>query len=124
MSSSLVTGSNVNSTDLAVKRNHAELRYFFGRLGADSLGAKGKNSETVGEEASSKLINEINSGAPVDEHAADNLILWLALLGGKFRCSRISDHTRTAVWVVERFLGPIFRVEGTLVSLKSALAPL
>ena len=51
-------------------------------LGADALGERGKSSETVGNEAAGKLLKEIESGAPVDGHLADNLIPFLGLFGG------------------------------------------
>lgn len=85
------------------------------RLGADALGAPEKRSEDVGREAADALSAEIHSGAPVDEHAADQWILRLALAGGEIRTGRITGHTRTNVWVVERFLGPVLEIDDTTV---------
>ncbi len=81
-------------------------------IGADALGEKGKSSENVGKEAAEKLINEINSGASVDEHLADNLIPWMALFKpSKIKVSKITDHTLTNIYVVEKFLGKCFNVD-------------
>ncbi len=80
-------------------------------LGGDALGERGKRAEAVGREAAAKLLAQIRSGAPVDEHLADHLVPWLALRGGAFRTSAITDHTRTNCWLVERFLGPTFRID-------------
>jgi len=73
-------------------------------LGADSLGEKGKRAEQVGQDAATKLITEINSKAPVDQHLADNLIPLLAITGGKIRTSEITKHTLSNIYTTEKFL--------------------
>jgi RNA 3'-phosphate cyclase len=80
-------------------------------LGGDALGERGKRAEAVGREAAAKLVAQIRSGAPVDEHLADHLVPWMALRGGIVRTSAITDHTRTHCWLVERFLGPTFHID-------------
>ncbi|MEA2037902.1 MAG: RNA 3'-terminal phosphate cyclase [Nanoarchaeota archaeon] len=80
-------------------------------LGADVLGQKGKRSEDIGKEASEKLIHEIESLAPIDLHLADNLIPFLALVGGKIKVSKITDHTLTNIYVCEQFLGKTFNID-------------
>ncbi len=80
-------------------------------LGADSLGDKGKKAEAVGQEAAKKLIEEIKFDAPVDEHLADNLIPWLGLFGRQMKATKISSHTLTNIYIVEKFLGKIFEVD-------------
>lgn len=83
------------------------------RIGADSLGEKGKRAEEIGKEAAERLINEINYKAPVDEYLADNLIPYMALFGqnGKFRAAKISNHALTNIYVVEKFLDVKFEVD-------------
>lgn len=81
------------------------------RLGADALGERGKRAEQVGKEAADKLLNEINSKAPVDKHLADNLIPFLALIGNKIRVSKITNHTLTNIYVCEQFLDIKFNVD-------------
>lgn len=81
-------------------------------LGADALGRRGVPAETVGQEAAEKLQAELEADATVDVHLSDNLIPWLALVGGAFRVREITSHTRTNIWVVEQFLGPTFRIRG------------
>jgi RNA 3'-terminal phosphate cyclase (GTP) len=83
-------------------------------LGADALGEKGKPSEEVGTDAAQRLVHEIDSGACVDQHQADNLIPFLAF-GGAIKVSHISDHTKTNIWVVEQFLGKMFKIEGNVI---------
>lgn len=81
------------------------------RIGADSLGERGKRAEEVGKEAAERLINEINYKAPVDEYLADNLIPFLALFNGQIKVAKISNHSLTNIYVVEQFLGNIFEVD-------------
>ncbi|MFC1733542.1 RNA 3'-terminal phosphate cyclase [candidate division KSB1 bacterium] len=83
------------------------------RIGSDSLGEKGKRAEEVGKEAAERLINEINYKAPVDEYLADNLVPYLALFGqnGKYKAAKISNHTLTNIYVVEKFLDVKFEVD-------------
>lgn len=80
-------------------------------IGADSLGERGKKSELVGQEASEKLIKEINSGACVDQWAADNLIPLIGLFGGRIKTSEITGHTRANIYVTEKFLDCKFIIE-------------
>ncbi len=86
------------------------------RLGADVLGERGKRAEDVraedvGQEAAEKLLKEINSKAPVDEHLADNLIPFLALTGNEIKTSEITNHTLTNIYVCEQFLNKTFEVD-------------
>ncbi|MFC1742148.1 RNA 3'-terminal phosphate cyclase [Nanoarchaeota archaeon] len=80
-------------------------------LGADALGERGKRAEVVGEDAAKKLLSEIESGAAVDSHLADNLVPFVALFGGGFKTSSLTDHTKTNVYAVEQFLGKCLEVD-------------
>ena len=80
-------------------------------LGADALGERGKPAEKVGQEAAEKLIKEIESKAPIDNHTADNLIPFLALFGGQIKISQITNHTKTNIWVCEQFLDKKFEID-------------
>lgn len=81
------------------------------RVGADVLGEKGKRSEEVAKECCDILLQEMNSLAPVDAHLADNLIPLLGLVGGKIKTSKITNHTKTNIYVVEKFLDVKFSVD-------------
>ncbi len=88
-------------------------------LGVDNLGERGVLAEKVGEGAANKLIKEINSGCCVDEHLADNLIPFMALLpGSQIKASTISDHTKTNIYVVEKFLGKMFEIQDNIIKTK------
>jgi len=81
------------------------------RLGADALGERGKRAEAVGEEAARELLAEIESGAAVDKHLADNLIPIIAVFGGEIKVSELTDHTKTGVYVARKFLGDVLEVD-------------
>lgn len=87
-------------------------------LGADARGELKKRAEAVGFEAYMKLKKEITSTAACDLHLADNLIPWLALLGGAIKTSEISKHTQTNIWVCEQFFGKIFKVTDNTVEVE------
>lgn len=82
------------------------------RIGGDALGKKGKPAEDVGREAAKELMEELKSGYAVDRFLGDQLIPFLAFTGGEIWVSRITKHLLTNIWVVERFFGKIFEVEG------------
>ena len=86
------------------------------KLGGSALGEKGKPAEKVGEECAINLMKEINSKATVDKHLADQLIPFLGLFGGEFVTSEITEHTKTNVWVVEKFLDKKFKVDRNKIS--------
>lgn len=87
-------------------------------LGSDSLGKRGKRAEIVAQEASEALLKEINSGAAVDKHLADNVIPFLALTTGSIKTSEITNHTKTAIWITEQFLPVKFDIKDNIISCK------
>jgi RNA 3'-terminal phosphate cyclase (ATP) len=82
--------------------------------GFSSLGKRGKPAEKVAEEACREFLTYHRSGACLDKHLADQLILPLALARGSsaFTTCEITMHLLTNVWVVEQFLDVRFEVEG------------
>ncbi len=82
-------------------------------IGSDSLGRPGKRAEAVGGEAARMFLDEFNSGACLDAHAADQVLPYLSLGEGEslFTTSRISKHTETNIWVLNRFLDRRIEVE-------------
>jgi RNA 3'-phosphate cyclase len=81
------------------------------KLGVSSLGEEHKSAEKVGEEAAHDLLKEVNSGACVDKHMADQLIPFLGLFGGSFITSEITDHTKTNIFITEKFMKRKFEIE-------------
>lgn len=76
------------------------------RLGADSLGEKGKPAERVGEEAARIFIEDYETGMAFDRHMGDMLIPYLFLAGGRstIGVSRITMHLLTAVELSRMFM--------------------
>ncbi len=85
-------------------------------LGADSLGEKRKKAEKVGEEAANRLINQIDSKAAVDKYMADQILPFLALSSGKIYSSEISDHAKTNMYVIKKFLDVNFDIKKGVIS--------
>ena len=75
-------------------------------LGASSLAERGKSSERVGEEAAAALVAEMNSGATLDVHAADQLLPYLARSDRPSRVlvREVSGHLETMAWLVPQFV--------------------
>ncbi|ASJ06540.1 RNA 3'-terminal phosphate cyclase [Thermococcus pacificus] len=82
------------------------------RLGGDALGKRGKPAEVVGREAADELLDQLKTRAAVDKFLGDQLIPFLAFAGGEIGVAEITNHLVTNVWVVEKFLGKVFEVEG------------
>lgn len=82
--------------------------------GFSSSGRRGKPAEKVAEEACREFIAYHQSGACLDKHLADQLILPLALASGPsaFTTCEITPHLLTNVWVVRQFLDVRFEIEG------------
>jgi RNA 3'-terminal phosphate cyclase (ATP) len=73
--------------------------------GFTGLGAIGKSSEAVAEEAVTGLLQHYASGAALDRHLADQLLLPLSFAGGRsdYTVETPSRHLATNAWVIERF---------------------
>lgn len=84
-------------------------------LGGDALGDKNKKSEAVSREAVANLKKEINSDAVVDKYLADQLISYLALAKGQIKTSEITNHTKSNIYVAEKFLDCKFEIEGNII---------
>jgi len=81
--------------------------------GFSALGERGKPAESVADEAADRLIEHISSGAGVDPHLSDQMVLYMALAHGRsaFTTSRLSQHLTTNIWAIERFLPVRFEID-------------
>ena len=83
-------------------------------LGASALGERGKRAEDVGREAAVELAAAVKSGACVDGHLADQLVIFMALAGhGTARMlapAPLSLHCRTAIAVAGQMTTAKFTV--------------
>ncbi len=91
-------------------------------LGADQAGAPGRPSEAIADNVARMLLEDLQSGATVDRHLADQLLPYVALAESTsvYRVPAITDHMASSCWLVEQFLGVVvtlqertLRVEGT-----------
>lgn len=80
-------------------------------LGGSALGGKTKRAEEVGLEAAGDLISQLSSNTQLDVHMVDQIIPYLALLGGEVKIPSLSNHARTNIHVVNQF-GFEVKVEG------------
>jgi len=92
------------------------------KIGTDNLGKLGKRAEDVGKEAALELLKEqkakacphtkVGVGACLDKHLADQILVFMALAKGKssVTVSEITNHCKTNIWVIEKFLDGKFEV--------------
>lgn len=77
-----------------------------GIAGFSALGERGKPAERVGEDAAdaaNRFLERGPDGAPVDRHLADQLLVLLALAGGRVRLPAVTDHVATGCELLEAF---------------------
>ena len=73
---------------------------------------RGKPSEQVISEVVNLATHFIESGAAVDHFLADQLLLYMAIAnGGCFTTDLISEHTKTNIEVIKKFLPVDFIIE-------------
>lgn len=82
-------------------------------LGAGRVAQRGVPAEQLGAEAAAELRSDLGSGAALDIHAADQLLVYLALAGpgSRFTTRALTSHARTAMWLIERFVPVRFEVD-------------
>jgi len=69
------------------------------------FGEKRRRAEAVAQHAVDEMRRFIGYGAPVGAHLADQLLVPFAIAGaGAFRTQPLSQHARTNLEVIERFL--------------------
>ncbi len=91
-------------------------RYEHVAAGFLALGRRGLPSEEVAEIACRALLAHHHTGAAVDAHLGDQLVLPFALAGGASRAtlSRVTRHTLTHVWVAQQFGFREIAVDGSV----------
>lgn len=76
-------------------------------IGADMAGKLGRTAEEIGRRVAKDLVEDIKSGATVDRHTADQLILYAALAEGEseYVIPRMTEHVDSNIWLVQEMLG-------------------
>jgi len=89
-------------------------------LGADMAGARGRTAEFIGEKTARMLLDDLDSGATVDRHLADQLIPFAALAEGRstFVVPTVTDHVESRLWLVERILKAKTRIRGNALTIE------
>jgi len=89
-------------------------------LGADQAGKPGRRSEAIAEFVVSTLREDLATGATVDRHLADQLILFAALAEGKtsYRIPMPTEHVESNLWLVEKMLGACTARDGNVVTIE------
>ncbi|MFC1663580.1 RNA 3'-terminal phosphate cyclase [Patescibacteria group bacterium] len=87
-------------------------------IGTDNLGKLGKRAEDVGKEAALELLKEQKTEACLDKHLSDQILPYLALSSGKSQVSvsEMTDHSKTNIWTIEKFLNGSFKIKENLIS--------
>jgi len=78
-------------------------------LGASAVAQRGVPAERLGSLAGQLLREEILSGATLDIHASDQVLIYLALgaMNGaisSFLARSLSSHAASTIWLLEQFL--------------------
>lgn len=91
-------------------------------VGADRAGAPRRRAEAIGRFVAHTLLEDLEHGATIDRHLADQLIIFAALATGTsaFRLPQITDHVHTNLWLVETILGATAHLEGHLLRIQGA----
>jgi RNA 3'-terminal phosphate cyclase len=98
---------------------HAHAHYSNTKLGADVLGERGKPAEKIGRECALLLKEQMDSGACLDTWMADQILPYMALAGGeRVSVAEVTDHCRSNMWVIEKFLPVKFTTKGNIISCK------
>jgi RNA 3'-terminal phosphate cyclase (ATP) len=74
-------------------------------FGADRAGRLGRSSEQIGRFVATTFLEDVRSGATVDRHLVDQLVLFCALARGisSYIVPRGSAHLKSNMWLVAQF---------------------
>ncbi|RCU47531.1 RNA 3'-terminal phosphate cyclase [Haloplanus salinus] len=98
--------------------------YEEGLVGVDALGERGRPSEVVAGDAVREFRAVHATDAAVDPFMADQLLIVLALAGGRLRIPSLTDHVRTNLDLLARFGSDVEderRADGTRIVEATAL---
>lgn len=81
-------------------------------IGTDNIGKLKKKAEKVGKEAALELLSQQKSDGCLDKYMTDQILIYMALAGdSKITTSEITDHCKTNIWLIEKFLDGEFEVK-------------
>ena len=88
-------------------------------IGSFAIGMKGVPAERIGREIAESFLAEFESGASMDMHTADQILIYMALTRIKnerhssFSVRELSGHTLTSMAVIEKMTDVSFKKENT-----------
>jgi len=82
-------------------------------LSGSEVAQRGIPAERIAEAAAQALLAELRAAITIDVHAADQLLIYLALAGrpAHFTARAYSSHAQTTAWLIEQFLPVRFAVQ-------------
>jgi RNA 3'-terminal phosphate cyclase (ATP) len=85
-------------------------------MGADRAGALRRSAESIGRFVAHSLLEDLDSGAAVDRHLADQMVIFVSLAEGtsEFLIPTATDHVQTNSWLVETVLSARTQIDGQL----------
>ena len=88
-------------------------------LGADRVGALRRSSEAIGRFVAATFLEDVATGATVDRHLTDQLVLFAALAQGtsSYFIPRLTDHLESNLWLVAQF-GARVQLQGQRVTIE------
>ena len=101
-------------------RSHAHFEN--SKLGADTLGKRGRKAEDVGKDAARELQSAIESNAPIDSWMVDQIIPYMGLAVistnevSKIKIPQLTKHANTNIWVVKKFLPVDFEIQDEIIT--------
>lgn len=95
---------------------YLEARSDYSIAGFTALGARGKKAEAVGEEAAEEFISYFASGAALDRHMADQIVIYLSLCAEEstFTVSAITNHLIANRWAIGLFHKIHYSMDGEI----------
>lgn len=89
-------------------------------LGSDVAGARGRPSEKIAEAVVRNLWRDLQSGATVDRHLSDQLVLYAALAQEttEYLIPALTDHVESSLWLAESLLKAEVKLEGRHLKVK------
>lgn len=90
-------------------------------IGADSFWRLGQGAEEVGKEAAMDFFKEAKADFSLDKYLCDQILPYIALLtkSARLKTSKITEHTKTNIWVIEKFIKGKFEIKENMISWKS-----
>jgi RNA 3'-terminal phosphate cyclase (ATP) len=89
-------------------------------IGSDMAGKLRRTAEFIGKRTAKDLTEDLDGGATVDRHLADQIIPFAALAEGwsAYLIPKMTEHIQARLWLVEEILGAKTEVKGNLVRIK------